>query len=212
MKLSWGDCYKITLIISQHWFRQWLSAGRQQTITWVNSLAPGKFEWNFRHVIFKQNLVIDGWGISCEIAIIWMSLDFSDYQSTLVQVMAWCRQATSHYLSQCWPRSLSPYGITRPQWVNVYPYLSHHIVSLDHNELSLYFHVMMTSWQGNTLHITNLSCRESTGRWWIPCTICNTDPQCFLLLVWTNNEVPGNLIHYDAQVKSLQSDTKSIPN
>ena len=33
-------------------------------------------------------------------------------------VMAWCRQATSHYLSQWWPRSLSPYGITRPQWVN----------------------------------------------------------------------------------------------
>ena len=22
-----------------------------------------------------------------------------------------------HYLSQCWPRSLSPYGFTRPQWV-----------------------------------------------------------------------------------------------
>ena len=37
---------------------------------------------------------------------------------TLVQVMAWCHQATSHYLSQCWPRSLSPYGVTRPQWVN----------------------------------------------------------------------------------------------
>ena len=35
---------------------------------------------------------------------------------TLVQVMAWCRQATSHCLSQCWPRSLSPYGVTRPQW------------------------------------------------------------------------------------------------
>ena len=79
---------------------------------------PGKFEWNFRHVIFKQILVIDGWCISCEIALIWMSLDFTDDQSTLVQVMAWCRQATSHYLSQCWPRSLSPYGITRPQWVN----------------------------------------------------------------------------------------------
>ena len=25
--------------------------------------------------------------------------------------MAWCRQATSHYLNQCWPRSLSPYGL-----------------------------------------------------------------------------------------------------
>ena len=55
-----------------------------------NSLAPGKFEWNFRFVIFKQILVIDGWGISCEIALIWMSLDFTDDQSTLVQVMAWC--------------------------------------------------------------------------------------------------------------------------
>ena len=36
---------------------------------------------------------------------------------TLVQVMAWCRQATSHYLSQCWPKSLLPYEVTRPQWV-----------------------------------------------------------------------------------------------
>ena len=83
----------------------------------LNSLAPGKFEWNFRHVIFKEILVIDGWGISCEIALIWMSLDFTDDQSTLVQVMAWCHQATSHYLNQCWPRSPTPYGVTRPQWV-----------------------------------------------------------------------------------------------
>ena len=60
---------------------------------------------------------MDGWGISREIAQIWMSLDFTDDQSTLVQVMAWCRQATGHYLSQCWPKSLSPYDITRPQWV-----------------------------------------------------------------------------------------------
>ena len=82
-----------------------------------NSLARGKFEWNFRHVIFKQILVIDGWGISCEIVLIWMSLDFTDDQATLIQVMAWCCQATNHCLSQCWPRSLSPYDVTRPQWV-----------------------------------------------------------------------------------------------
>ena len=63
------------------------------------TLAPGRFEWNFRYVIFKQILLIDGWGISCEIVQIWMSLDFTDDQSTLVQVMAWCRQAPSHYLS-----------------------------------------------------------------------------------------------------------------
>ena len=33
-------------------------------------------------------------------------------------VMAWCRLATSHYLSQCWPWSMSPCDITSPQWVN----------------------------------------------------------------------------------------------
>ena len=60
----------------------------------------------------------DGWDISCKIALRWMPLDLTDDKSTLVQVMAWCRQVTSHYLSQWWPRSLSPYGVTRPQWVN----------------------------------------------------------------------------------------------
>ena len=60
----------------------------------------------------------DGCDISSEIALRWTSLDLSDDKSTLVQVMAWCRQATSHYLGQCWPRSLSPYGVNRPQWVN----------------------------------------------------------------------------------------------
>ena len=61
--------------------------------------------------------MIDGWGISSEIALIWMPLDSIDDQSTLVQVMACCRQATSHYLIQCWPSSMSPYGVTRSQWV-----------------------------------------------------------------------------------------------
>ena len=44
--------------------------------------------------------------------------DLTDDKSTIIQVMAWCHQATSHYLRQCWPKSMSPYGITRPQWVN----------------------------------------------------------------------------------------------
>ena len=42
----------------------------------VNSLAPGKFEYIL--------LIIDGWGISCEISLKWMSLDFTDNLSTLV--------------------------------------------------------------------------------------------------------------------------------
>ena len=57
-----------------------------------------------------------------EIAFWWMSLDVIDDKSILVRVMAWCRQATSHYslpepmLAQfC---SVSQYGIIRSQWVN----------------------------------------------------------------------------------------------
>ena len=44
----------------------------------INSLAPGKFEWYFKYAIFKQILVIDGWGISSKIALIWMPLEFTD--------------------------------------------------------------------------------------------------------------------------------------
>ena len=85
---------------------------------YINSLAPGKFEWHFRYLILQIISVIDGWGIACELALRCMSLDLTDDKSTLVQVMAWCRQAASHYLSQCWPRSMLPYDVTRPQWVD----------------------------------------------------------------------------------------------
>ena len=54
-----------------------------------------------------------------DVSLVKLSLDLIYDKSTLVQVMAWCHQSTSHYLSQCWPRSLSPYGVTRPQWVNL---------------------------------------------------------------------------------------------
>ena len=88
-------------------------------IHFFNSLVPGRFQFNFREVIFKLNLVNGGWGISYEIALRWMPLDLTDDKSTLVQVMAWCCQASSHYLSQYWPRSMSPNGVTRPQWVKI---------------------------------------------------------------------------------------------
>ena len=44
-------------------------------------------------------------------------LSIYDDKSTLCQKMTWWHQATNHYLSQCWPIFMSPYGVTRPQWV-----------------------------------------------------------------------------------------------
>ena len=90
-------------------------------LLWWEALAHwplGEFNKILTKIIFRLILVTDGYDISSKIALRWTALDLSDNKSPLVQVMAWCRQATSHYLSQCWPRSLSPYGITRPQWVN----------------------------------------------------------------------------------------------
>ena len=100
-------------------------------------LLPRKFEWNFIHVIFKEILVIDDWGISGEIALTWKPQDLTDDKSTLVQVMAWCRQATSHYLSQCRPSSLS------------------HMASLGLNELN----VEELSWVHCTISVCAKKCR-----------------------------------------------------
>ena len=66
------------------------------------STGPGRVELNFGWLTFKI-----------------MSLDLTDDKSTLVQEMAWFLQATSHYLGQSSRRSVSPYGVIRPQLVEL---------------------------------------------------------------------------------------------
>ena len=109
----------------------------------LTQLAPGRCGCYLKKVIFKLISRINILSILCEIVLSWMPQDLTDDKSTLVQVMAWCRQATSHYLSQCWPRCLSPYGITRPQGVNtldviksrpVHAYMSGNWVIMDSGE------------------------------------------------------------------------------
>ena len=90
--------------------------------------------------------MIVGWGIPCKIALRWMSLALTD-KSTLVQVMAWCHQATSHYRRQCWPRSL---------------------VSLGHNELIFWLLISdalvpyVTRSSGAMVLTTTVRCRYNT--------------------------------------------------
>ena len=82
------------------------------------SLKPARSWYDYEYTIFNLVLLSGIFRSSYDNALRWMSRDLTDDKSTLVQVMAWCCQATNHYLSQCWPRSMSPHGITRPQWVN----------------------------------------------------------------------------------------------
>ena len=106
----------------------------------------------------------------CELALRWMSLDLTDDKSTFVQVMIWCGQATSHYLSQWWPRSLSPYGVARPQWIK-------HNKGLQTTEilfpkLFLTFLVLRMEYLGNTTvfakghyHIYEFYISLTTNQW-----------------------------------------------
>ena len=84
----------------------------------VNLSVPCRCDSNFKCLFFKHILLNIVVSISSEIALWWMPEDLIDEKSTLVQVMACCHQATSHYLNQCWPSSLTLNDITRPQWVN----------------------------------------------------------------------------------------------
>ena len=106
-----GFHYQLVNISSGHGLKslnrcqQW--SLEHYSITWpqeVNSRALGRCSNNFICVIFKCMLQIK-FMITDEIALTWMLQNTFDHMSTLVQVMAWCQQATSHYMSQYWPRS-----------------------------------------------------------------------------------------------------------
>ena len=62
----------------------------------INSLAPGGCAGNVKLVMFISK--IDIMNISCETALRYMPQKFTDDQSTLVQVMAWCLTAPSQNL------------------------------------------------------------------------------------------------------------------
>ena len=110
------------------WF-SWMNTDKHAWCSLVNSLAPGRSQCN---VIFILALVIGIFRSSHDNALWWMPQDLTDDQSTLVQVMAWWCQATSHYLSQCWPIALSAYGVTRPKWVKSQP-MQHHKYGMPHS-------------------------------------------------------------------------------
>ena len=74
---------------------EWVSKAGAWIYKWpFNSLGPGDSK-----VTFKLILMIDSWGIACEVTIRWMSQDLTDDMSTLVQVMAYFLMAASHYWS-----------------------------------------------------------------------------------------------------------------
>ena len=60
------------------------------------------------------------WCTCLEIALSWMPQGFTNEILTLVKLMAWCRQALSHYFSQCWLRIMSSCDVTMSLWDNIW--------------------------------------------------------------------------------------------
>ena len=111
---------------------QMASNAENVSIWWCNHklIDPGRCSSIVTYVIFKHVVVSDIKISLGEIAFSGVPMDLIDDKSTLVQVMAWCRQATNLHLRQCWPRSMSPYCVTGPQWILIHNHVhaSVHIV------------------------------------------------------------------------------------
>ena len=87
----------IAPILTSLYYSQQSSFARPRVL--LNSMAPGRCGSKFKSVIFEHMLRIKFMNI-CEIVLRWTPQITFDDKSTLVQLMAWCRQAMSHYLSQ----------------------------------------------------------------------------------------------------------------
>ena len=114
----------------------------------------------------------------------------TDDKSTLVQVMAWCLQATSHCLKQCWPRSMSPYGGTRPWWVKGGKPLP---------QQNITFHILEETvknlrWKGNCqcppwpFSVNQLSFVWFNNVWTETCNIVHVQSILSLLMTWNCKE------------------------
>ena len=118
--------------------------------------------------------------------------------------MAWCHQAPSHYLSQCWTRSLSPYGVTRPQWVKprkdtdslwsigfYFEYFANRtsIIKYEHRNIIpvtnylFFFHILMSHYsnsiyQCNVISVVNqYMCIEKQHKFFCNRFLCSLVPQ-----------------------------------
>ena len=90
VNLPSDECHSTLLIISQHWFRLWLDAIRQQSTTWAN-VDPDLC----RHM---ASLGSNGL-MHCGLVVPNGNIDLSQHW---FRVMACCLMAPSHYLNQSW--------------------------------------------------------------------------------------------------------------
>ena len=140
--------------------------------------VPRYFTW-FRRPIW---MAIFGWWLGY---LVWhlsqKNVSGPDNKSTLVQVTAWCRQATSRYLNQCWLKSMSSYDATivhselrcDDKSQHAVPYIARNIMEKTEYFLEKHSHCLLNrllkrrSKKLSKLRVTDLCERNSQwrGKW-----------------------------------------------
>ena len=80
------------------------------------------------------------------IALSWVQKSVTDDKSTLIHVMAWCRQAANYYLGQWWPNAVTAYDVTRPQRVRYNVGKWPNNVNIIWHGLAFLIQIMMIVW------------------------------------------------------------------
>ena len=116
------------------------------------------------HSCYGSGVSFNTWSISyfcncCSVYILfynWPSCNqILTEKSTLVRVMAWCHQAASHYLNQCWPRTMSLYVTIGNKENSVFSFLPD--VCIYEALLWRYPLFSETHWKGNGMFIKSVT-------------------------------------------------------
>ena len=115
-----SECDCSSVMISQRWFRvrnfTRLIVSTSKNGSRTSWIPAGLVQWMTAYFWFSHKLhwlyISDKWMVHSD-----KCIQF-EISKPVIQVMAWCRQASSHYLKQCWPCFMMSFGITRPQWIN----------------------------------------------------------------------------------------------
>ena len=138
---GWGDLAKYLLQLSHNKALHNRSNNlRDRSMIMHN--APAWTHCSLRDAAVFSNVQFSNilyWVISkavyVKLSAIWQRLIGDKF--TLVWFMALCRKATSHYLNQCWPRSVPSFGATRPQWVIDVAFVTINPRNTTRNEVSI---------------------------------------------------------------------------
>ena len=133
-----GSCHKIVfwnvplitgvIVINSHWHSHWLSHWLSLTLSLTfspnNWLTNWLTDWLARSLTHSLTLThTHTHSHSCHVKLtrlkhfLWNCAHVNDTELfwrlvNTVQVMVWSHWTTSHYLSRCWPESISPYYVT----------------------------------------------------------------------------------------------------